>query len=149
MDVSFIDITAIWNKYKLPEYKRNHCLWVAKVANFLAEKIMASKKNIKINTKDLITAALLHDIDKNIPKLSGENHPDAAVRILKQEGFGAGIVSLVASHPLQMIISSTMDKLTWEQKILYLSDKMVKHEVITVDERFKLWNQENNSNKVN
>jgi hypothetical protein len=31
---------------------------------------------------------------------------------------------------------------TWEEKLLFLADKMTKYEVITVDERFRLWNEE-------
>ncbi len=125
---------ALWDKYQLPEYKRNHVILVAKVAKFFATKF-------NVNEKLLIAGALLHDIDKNAAKRLGEQHPDTAVRILKEEGM-AEVADLVTTHPLHAILDATISPKTWEEKLLFLSDKMVKHEIITVDERFALWRAE-------
>ena len=127
---------ALWDKYHLPEQKRIHVALVAKVAMFLADKLKEP-----INKPLLLAAALLHDIDKAIPKLPGEKHPDTAVRILKEEGTPE-VAHLVRTHPLHAILNPAIAPKTWEEKLLYLADKMVKYEVITVDERFRLWNDE-------
>lgn len=127
---------ALWDKYELPEPKRRHVMLVAKVAEILADKI-----NKPINKPLLIAGALLHDIDKAAHIHPGERHPDAAVRILREEGMPE-VAALVKTHPLHAILDPSIAPKTWEEKLLYLADKMVKYEIITVDERFKLWNEE-------
>lgn len=129
-----IQAKKLWDKYQLPERKRRHVELVARVAKFMATKL-------KINEKLLIAGALLHDIDKNIPKLPGEQHPDAGVRILREEGMEE-VAALVKTHPLHAILDPAIAPRTTEEKLLYLADKMVKQEVIGVDARFKLWNDE-------
>ncbi len=131
---------ALWETYQLPEKKRVHVALVAKVAVFLAKKI-TQLTNQPINQSLLLAAALLHDIDKNIPKLPGEQHPDAGVRILREEGMEE-VAELVKTHSVHFILDPATAPNTWEQKILFLADKMVKYEIITVDKRFALWNAE-------
>ena len=131
----------LWDKYELPETKRRHVTLVAKVALFLSEKCKEADSAIAINEHLLVSAALLHDIDKNIAKKPGEQHPDTGVRILREEGMGE-VANLVKSHPLHAIVDPTLAPKTWEEKLLFLADKMVKSKIITVDERFRLWNDE-------
>jgi hypothetical protein len=52
------------------------------------------------------------------------------------------VANLVRTHPLHAILDQNLSPKTWEEKILYLSDKMVKHGIITVDKRFALWRAE-------
>lgn len=132
----------LWDKYNLPEYKRQHVALVTKVAKFLAEQLTINHKQLTINIPVLSAGALLHDIDKNATKLPGERHPDTAVRILKEEGMDE-IAALVKTHPLHAILDPVIAPKTIEEKLLFLSDKMVKLEIITVDERFDLWRSEN------
>ncbi len=132
---------ALWIKYQLPQQKQTHCAFVAKVAVFLARKCKMKNEKCKIDEDLLFAAALLHDIDKNVPKLSGEQHPDAAVRILREEGMEE-VAALVNTHPLHTILDPVLAPKTWEEKLLYLADKMVKYEIITVDKRFALWRAE-------
>lgn len=134
-------VKKLWDKYQLPERKRRHVGIVAKVAKYLATKLKAQNSKLKINEKLLIAGALLHDIDKNVEKLPGEKHPDAAVRVLKEEGMGE-VAALVRTHPLHAILDPVITPKTLEEKLLYLADKMVKYEVIGVDARFKFWNDE-------
>jgi putative nucleotidyltransferase with HDIG domain len=131
----------LWEKYRVPEIKRKHLELVAKVAELLACKLMVRGSGFVVNQKLLIAAALLHDIDKAVEKLPGERHPDAAVRILKKEGMEE-VANLVKSHPLHLIINPATSPKTLEEKILFFSDKMVKYEIIGVDKRFQLWNDE-------
>lgn len=125
---------ALWDTYNLPEQKRIHVALVAKVAMFLASRF-------QVNEKLLLAAALLHDIDKNIPSLPGERHPDTAVRILTEEGMQE-VADIVKTHPLHAILDPAISPKTLEEKILYLSDKMVKYDIVGVDGRFALWRGE-------
>lgn len=101
-------------------------------------------KNVqcKIDEKLLLAGALLHDIDKAVSGLPGERHPDTGVRILKSEGMEE-VASLVQTHPLHAILDPAIAPKTWEEKILYLADKMCKYEEVGVDGRFALWRREN------
>lgn len=132
---------ALWDKYHLPENKRVHVELVAKVAMFFAKQITKRNGQETINNKLLLAGALLHDIDKAIEKLPGEKHPDTAVRILREEGMEE-VAALVKTHPLHAILDPKICPQTREEKCLYLADKMVKYEIITVDKRFDLWRAE-------
>lgn len=127
-------VKALWEKYRLPEAKRRHVTLVANVAMFFAKKI-------PVNTELLLAAALLHDIDKAVPRRIGEQHPDTAVRILREEGMDE-VADTVRTHPLHAILDPAIAPKTWEQKLLYLADKMVKYDIVGVDQRFALWNDE-------
>lgn len=135
------DAKSMWDKYALPEVKRNHCIWVSRLAVWLSSALHKQDPSIEVNQPLLEVAALLHDIDNAIPKLPGERHPDTGVRILHENQYGE-VADLVKTHPLHAILDQTLAPKTWEEKILYLSDKMVKHTIITVDERFRLWKSE-------
>ena len=128
----------LWDTYHLPEAKRLHVTLVAKVAVFLARQLMEKHTEIQINIPLLETAALLHDIDKAIPKREGERHPDAGVRVLREQGL-TELATLIATHPVHMLLTPDIGPKSWEEKLLFLADKMVKYEVITVDKRFELW----------
>lgn len=134
-------IKQLWDKYQLPDKKRLHVALVAKVALFLAKELRSKNENVRINDELLLAASLLHDIDKNAPKLSGEQHPDAGVRILRQEGMEE-VAGLIKTHPVHAILDPKIAPKTIEEKLLFLADKMVKFEILTVDNRFALWNAE-------
>lgn len=130
----------LFGKYKLPSVKRIHVEKVAKVALYLASKLEV--QGIFTNTLLIEAAALLHDIDKAIPKKEGERHPDTAVRVLLELGF-AEVAEIVKKHSVHCILDSKLTPTTWEEKIVFLADKMVKHEFIGVEARFRLWYSEN------
>lgn len=131
----------LWEKYGLPEGKRRHVALVARVARFLAQQIDKITKR-QINKPLLQAGALLHDIDKNVEKRPGEKHPDTAVRVLQEEGMGE-VAAVVRTHSVHAILDPVIAPKTWEEKLLFLADKMVKQEVIGVDARFQQWNEEN------
>jgi putative nucleotidyltransferase with HDIG domain len=133
-------IRELWEKYDLPDNKRIHATLVAKVADFLARRLIETIK-LQMNLSILRAAALLHDIDKNVPKLPGEVHPDACVRILRAEGMGE-VADIVKTHSVHAILDPAIAPKTWEEKLLFLADKMAKREVIGVDERFFQWERE-------
>lgn len=140
-------VEELWDRYMLPEEKRTHVTLVARVAvflgNILNERASGDGRSDapKINLKLLEAAALLHDIDKAAPKLPGERHPDTAVRILRAEGMNE-VADIVVTHPLHAILDPKISPKTWEQKLLYLADKMVKYDIVGVDKRFALWRDE-------
>ncbi len=133
-------IKALWDTYAFPALKRKHSLLVAKVARLFGERI-TQKTGVVINVPLLVAAAMLHDIDKAIVKLPGERHPDAAVRILKEKGMDE-IARVVGTHSLHAILDPATKPRTWEQKILYLADKMVKYDIVGTERRFALWRAE-------
>jgi predicted hydrolase (HD superfamily) len=130
---------ALWKKYAMPEEKAKHLTLVAKTAVFFARGF--EKKGVVVNIQLLEAAALLHDIDKGVEKKKGERHPDAAVRVIRSEHMEE-LVPLIASHPLHMILNKEKGPKTLEEKLLFLADKMVKYEILTVDKRFDLWRAE-------
>lgn len=130
---------ALWEKYRLPPMKRIHVEYVSKVAYFLACEYQRKGKHCHIPL--VVAASLLHDIDKTVPKIRNEDHPDTAVRILKSEGM-IEVARLVRTHSLHTIVDEGHPIKTLEARILFLSDKMVKYRVMTVDERFDLWRNE-------
>lgn len=127
---------ALFDRYGLPSQKRIHVEAVARLALFLAKKLQDKGLNIDLSLVE--AAALLHDVDKNAPKRAGERHPDTAVRLLNELGL-TEVAAVVRKHSLHAILDPELMPQTWEEKLVYLSDKMTKYEVIGVDHRFRLW----------
>ena len=127
----------LWDKYKLSEKKRIHVQLVAQTALYFSY-CLQKHKGIVINIALLEAGALLHDIDKNIEYLPTETHPQTGVRILRNEGYEE-VAELIKNHSVQNIENEQTAPKTWEEKLLFLADKMVKQDIITVDERFDLW----------
>jgi hypothetical protein len=132
---------ALWDVYALPEPKRIHCRLVAQLAVWFAHELVKKDPTLSIDIPLLEASALLHDIDKAVAKLPHERHPDAAVRVLRERGLDK-VADVVRTHPLHAILDQTISPKTWEQKLLFLSDKMVKYSIGSVDERFDLWRAE-------
>ncbi len=133
-------VMRLWDKYSLPESKKIHVQLVERVALFLASRVIKVTGN-SINIPLLSAAALLHDIDKSIPKAKDEHHPDTGVRVLRSEGL-VEVADLIKTHSLSSILDQSLSPKSWEEKILYLADKMVKYEILDVDRRFNLWRGE-------
>ncbi len=135
-------IKELWDVYHVPAYKQNHSFSVARLCIWFATRLMQADPSQSIDIRLLQAAALTHDVDAMAPKNEGERHPDAAVRILREHGFDE-VADLVRTHPLHAILDQKIAPKTLEQKLLYLSDKMVTQSILTVDERFALWRGEN------
>jgi putative nucleotidyltransferase with HDIG domain len=132
----------LWEKYHLPQQKRIHSQSVAHHAMSLARTLRGKNQKIRIHMNLLLAGCLLHDIDKNIPPLPGETHPQTGVRILTEEGMHE-VAQLIRYHSVQFIDNPKTAPKTIEEKLLFLSDKMVKQEVIGIDRRFKEWLAQN------
>ena len=131
----------LWDIYGLPPRKRVHSSLVTLLADFIAQKVREKNPEISLDTRCIHAAAMLHDIDKNAPKKQGERHPDASVRILKENDMNE-VAHVVSTHPLHAILDPSLCPRTLEEKIVFASDKMVKYEVIGVEARFDLWRGE-------
>jgi len=125
---------GLLKKYNVREKKIEHCLNVAKIAKFLAEKL--KEKGVRIDVETLYTAALLHDIgDKGrADEWDKDRHCELGVEILRKEGYtkAAGIVS---RHNIRAFFSEQSSPKTWEEKVLNYADKRCKREIISMDEK--------------
>lgn len=122
-------------KYNVPEHIIAHSILVAKVADFIAEKLndKGEDKGISVNAGIVHAAALLHDIDKIITLNKG-THSIEGFKILKTEGYEE-VGKIVLKHVLRE--SEDICPTTWEEKIVFYADERVKHNKITsVEERF-------------
>lgn len=129
----------LFDRYQLPSTKKIHVEEVCRLALYFVDKLQQQK--ISVDRSLVEAAALLHDIDKAIPKKAGERHPDTAVRTLLELGF-TQVAEVVKKHSVHLILDSNLMPKTWEEKIVFLADKMVKHEIIGVEHRFALWFKE-------
>jgi putative nucleotidyltransferase with HDIG domain len=132
---------ALWDKYTLPEKKRIHSSLVCDVSLFIARELRIKNEELRIDMELLEVGALLHDLDKAVEKLPGEYHPVCAARVLQEEGYDE-VAELIRFHSVNYIEDPATAPKTLEEKILFLADKMVKQEIITVDKRFALWLEE-------
>ena len=128
----------LFDRFNLPSQKKIHVEEVTKLAMYFASKLKTQNSKLKIDQNLVEVAALLHDIDKNIKPRVGERHPDTAVRVLNELGF-IEVAKIVKCHSLHAILNPELAPKTWEEKIVYLADKMTKYEIIGVEHRFKLW----------
>ncbi|MFH1586960.1 MAG: HDIG domain-containing metalloprotein [Candidatus Diapherotrites archaeon] len=119
-------------KSYLPQNIIDHSMAVNKVANYLAEKLVAKGEKIDLQLVD--TATILHDIDKIIEP-SGKNHGKESERILREKGFPE-VASVVGKHGLGNILKKG-ELSRWEDKVVWYADKRVNHDkIVSLDERF-------------
>jgi uncharacterized protein (TIGR00295 family) len=118
-------------KYGSDERIVKHGETVAEVARILIEKLM--EKNVVIDEKITIAAALLHDIGRT--KIQTVHHGYIGARILESEGVDMRIAEIIRKHVgagiskeeasiLGLPGGNYMPK-TLEEKIVCFSDKMV------------------------
>ena len=151
------DIENLYREFQVPEHIIKHMEAVAKFAGKIADVLTA--KGIKINKKDLIHAAKIHDTLRvcDFKEISAASfpyrvtegqikfwkqlkakygkigHEKALAKILKSRGE-VFIANLVAKHGF---FSVTKLK-TWEEKILYYADKRVEgNKIVSLNTRLK------------
>ncbi|MBD3360734.1 HD domain-containing protein [Candidatus Peregrinibacteria bacterium] len=150
-------IQQIYKKFHVPKHIIKHMKKVAEVCRALSDAF--EKKGVNIDKNKLIQAALLHDVlrmcdfkdldPKNIPqKVSDEDievwkglrnkygkkgHTSAMSEILEKMGERK-IADLINKHDF----FSVNELKTWEEKILFYSDKRVSGaKIVTLKERFR------------
>ena len=127
---------ALLHKYELPPHIIRHSEAVEKLAVFLAKKF--NEKGIKVDTELVSRAALLHDIDKLQTLKPGFEHLHSKLskEILEKEGFPL-LGKMVSRHLLENILEENVFE-NWEEKLVFYSDKRVKHDqIVLLQERFE------------
>lgn len=91
------------------------------------------ERGIKVN-KDLVAAAaLLHDIKK----LDSGEHEIEGAKFIESLGYPE-VGVLIKKHGLKRSFDEEFIPKTWEEKIIFYSDKRVKNDkVVSIDERFE------------
>lgn len=126
MELTVKKILSLYKKYAVPKRIIKHMAKVAEYALNLCEKF--EKKGIKIDKSAVVKAALLHDI----LRLS-KDHEKAMAEVLSKMGFKK-IANLVLKHDFYKV----GELKTWEEKILYYSDKRVEEDgIVELKERFE------------
>jgi putative nucleotidyltransferase with HDIG domain len=125
----------ILRRYELPEGIIGHSRRVARVAEFIADKLKASGH--PVDTGNVVAGALLHDIGKSKvhKRQSAVNHAEASAEIVAREGLEE-LAPIVSRHILDAIISENHPPLAWEEKIVFYADKIVTHKLVSLEERF-------------
>lgn len=146
MELTVKRIFSLYKKYAVPEHIIKHMGKVAQYALNLCEKF--EKKGIKIDKNIVVKAALIHDVlrpcdfrecPKSLLKYHKKGHEKAMSEILNKMGFKK-IANLILKHDFYKI-----DELkTWEEKVLYYSDKRVEKDgIVELKERFKKGRERN------
>ncbi|HLC60594.1 MAG TPA: HD domain-containing protein [Candidatus Nanoarchaeia archaeon] len=103
------------------------CEFSLKVCGVLEER------EIKVNRNLVAAAALLHDIKKLEP---GEHEIEGA-KYIKSLGYPE-VADLIKKHGLKYSLNDEFTPITWEEKIIFYSDKRVKNDkIVSIDERFE------------
>ncbi len=125
------EVKKLWDKYKLSEDVRKHCMKVAEVALKIANSI---ESDVGIDKNAVLIGALLHDIGRavtNDPFL----HFIKSAEILRKEGFDDKIVKIAERHfsaglskedakKLGLPIKNYMPE-SLEEKIVSFADNLV------------------------
>ena len=101
------------------------------------------KKGIKVNRELVSAAAMLHDIKKLSPK-----HEIAGSEFVNSLGFPE-VASIIRKHGLSNLDKEEFIPKTWEEKIVFYSDKRVNgSKIVSLDGRFDYIRQRYNKKEV-
>ena len=119
----------ILNKNKTPSNVILHCETVCRVAEEIADKLIA--KGINVNKNLVTAAALLHDIERE-----KENQIEEGAKLIKSLGFPE-VANIIKKHSLYKVEDPIRQPQTYEEKIVFYADKRVKgNEIVSLEERF-------------
>lgn len=127
-----------------PDWHLAHSAAVADVAAFLAAKI--EERGHAINVAICEAAALLHDVDKALPKnepLKGLGHADAGAQWLSDNGYGE-LSAAVAAHPVTKLAEEEHYAIwtlsaTVEERVVAYADKRAMQDLCSMEARFARW----------
>ena len=109
-----------------------HTEQVTKITNYLAKKLKESGE--KIDSELVDRAALLHDVAKFSSLDSDVSHGKIGAEMLREKGYFE-VADIVENHALNRILGGNLK--TWEDKVVYYSDKRVNHDkIVSLEERF-------------
>ena len=130
------DCFALWDKYAMPDNIRRHSLFVAQIAQTLAE--LALQKNVRLSIAQVRASALLHDLGKFYSLQYGGSHAQIGASWVVAETRNYQIAQGVIHHvhwPWDVPEDASICQIPL--LVLY-SDKRVKHDTaVTLEERCK------------
>ena len=120
----------ILNKNKTPSNVIGHCQTVSKVAEEVADKLIA--KGIDVNKKLVIAAALLHDVERE-----KGNHVTEGADLIRNMGFPE-VAEVIKRHGLYRIEEEKVQPTTIEEKIVFYADKRcMGNKIVSIQERIE------------
>ena len=126
-------------RYNLPSNLKAHVTMVAGVAYILA--VWLRQVGVKVNPILTHRGGLLHDLARSMAFQIQENgggyidHGELAAQILYSLELPE-IAKIALTHPLDTIFSQSRYPTTWEQKLVYFSDKLVEGStLVSIQER--------------
>ncbi|MCX8172735.1 MAG: TIGR00295 family protein [Archaeoglobaceae archaeon] len=139
-------VKKLWEKYKLENNIREHCIVVADLALRISDAV--EKNGYKIDREAVFLGALLHDIGRAITH-DPFQHFLMSAEILRAEGFDEKIVRIVERHFSAGIARDEAKKLglpeknylpeTLEEKIVSFADNITFGTTIKDFESFVAW----------
>ena len=120
-----------------------HMTVVAEVASFLAYR--ASRAGVNVDRRLVETAALLHDIDKALPRehpLRSLGHGAAGAAWVSEAGHPE-LAKAILAHPVSRL--NTPGAVDWvvaaslEERIVTYADKRATQRVVSLEQRFERW----------
>jgi len=136
------ECVQLFAEQKLPKNLIDHIMLVNRIAVFLAEKLMDA--GIPINVDLVDKASLLHDISKPVDFGRATTlHARAGAELLLKKGYPE--ISEIARKHLVISICSRDPKdqpFTWEEKVVYYSDKRENNnDIVSVKDRLLGWKE--------
>jgi putative nucleotidyltransferase with HDIG domain len=123
---------ALLRSYQLPDGIVRHSEGVARVAAEAARLVVAAGITLDVGLVE--AAALLHDIDKQHVRTSGEEHGIVAARWLSELGYEELAVP-VASHPIACLLDDERFPIGWPSVIVSVADRHVAQVYLGTDAR--------------
>ncbi len=128
------DVLKVWDKYRLPENVRRHCMKVAEIALRIAERIKRNGHNIDLEA--VKKGALLHDLGRAVTH-EPFRHFIISGELLRKEGFDEKIVRIAERHFSAGVTEEEAKKLglevvksfmpeTIEEKVVCYADKVTR-----------------------
>jgi putative nucleotidyltransferase with HDIG domain len=116
---------------------------VAEVASFLAYR--AGRAGIAVDRRLVETAALLHDIDKALPRehpVRVHGHGEAGATWLREAGHPE-LARCLLAHPVSRLAEpdagAWVDEAPIEERIVVYADKRATGRVVSLEQRFDRW----------
>jgi hypothetical protein len=127
-----------------PMWHLRHSSAVAEVAAWLAHRIARSSPERHLDRRLVETAALLHDVDKALPKVARPplRHGAAGSAWLAAHGHGE-LVEAVSLHPVTRLVTdagaAALGRASLEARIVAYADKRARQRVVSMADRFERW----------
>jgi putative nucleotidyltransferase with HDIG domain len=128
-----------------PAWHLRHSRAVAEVAAWLARRIAQSSSAPRLDRRLVETAALLHDVDKALPKGArrpGMRHGEAGATWLAEHGHPE-LLEAVSLHPVTVLVTAdgaaALARAPLEVRVVAYADKRARQRVVAMTDRFARW----------